>query len=219
MQSFKVITTSNGKMVLFLLAIIVGTIFLIIATSFHFPNSELILAFLALGFGSAWLLVRKYKGKTIQVNLDENGIQRNNEELIFWDTIATYNVDQSSAYFDFFKIKLKNGKTLRISHRKRDARSDGFSAFLIAFRQYRTQYNASLPNPALGIHKGPTFYDSKWAKPYAFLMIAGVGALVVMFWQKKDATAADMGRIVMVCGTAIPFISRIFTTKRKKNFS
>lgn len=130
-------------------------------------------------------------------------------QLLQWEQLASYKIKDDSSEFLTLKIRTHNHKTYRITHRKKFEEKDDFRQFRIDFEEAVAQANLALEKK---IQKHPLLWETKCGKVYGIVLILALLAFTgVLFIVKNPWTAT--GNYLIVLGTSIPLLIRIFKKK------
>lgn len=129
---------------------------------------------------------------------------------INWNEIKSYIIKDDSPIFKTLKIKNKNGKTISIGHRKKNAMKDDFEVFLKSFENKIIILNEK----NYGIIKTPHFYATKQGKWYGyFLIVFLIIYTVVIINNFKFKYFANYLIIVFI---ALPILIQIFSLRIRR---
>jgi hypothetical protein len=139
----------------------------------------------------AMTLAYYFLGRTINVELSENGISTSwtiapffaySDEVITWNDILWWDF-QASRMVDVFSIKTRTGHTLYIRCLDLYSKQRQLSSFIEAFRNKVENLNKQVISNDSKIETAPTIYDKPFGKVFAVLIF-----IVLIFLTYKIKT-------------------------------
>jgi hypothetical protein len=127
------------------------------------------------------------------------------KNCIPWSKLKSYKINNGSHEFETLKIKTFSGKTTNISHRKKFAKKDDFSNFLLAFENQVF----TLRHKGFIISKAPQLWDTLTGKIYGYVLIALMIAFTVVIFT-KDIKPINFINYLIFIGFSIPLLLKIF---------
>ncbi len=128
---------------------------------------------------AAMTLAYNFLGRTINVELSENGVSTTwttapfftyNDEFITWSDILWWNF-QSGRMVDIFSIKTRTGQTLYIRCLDLYARQRQLNSFIEAFRNRVDNINTQTILNDAKIEVAPSIFEKRIGKVFAVLML------------------------------------------------
>ncbi len=140
----------------------------------------------------------------------KNWLKQIHEHQYLWNSIQEY-LFQEEQYFTLFRLKLKDGSTLKLSHDRND--SDDFKMFENDFVSQIENLNNSITD-ANKIKTGKTIYETKLGTISAYLLVIILIALPIIIWLR--GIKYNWGTLLMLYSGGIFFIYSVYFNNRKK---
>ena len=135
--------------------------------------------------------------------------------IIKWNDIQEYKY-RPDQYFDLFKIKLNDGKILKLRHSS-TATNDDFENFILVFETKVQAYNLKATNPPNEIKRGKTVYETKLGFVLAILTGLLLIALLIFIIASPHKQNANLFGLVVAYSGGIFFISQVLLYRKKKS--
>jgi hypothetical protein len=226
MEIFQIRASSLGVYILTLLTIIFVGSAIGIALLPTKGNPPVAIALTIFVFGGAFYATRYTARALTQWTMTETEIQlrwinqfifHNKPDLtINWGDIQEYKY-RTDQYFDLFRIKLNDGKIIKLRHNT-SITNDDFQKFLNAFETRVESYNKKDPDTTNDIKRAKTIYETKLGFILAILTgvcLIAIPILIVILPHKRNSWA---GLIAGYSG-GIFFIAQVLIHRKKKNSS
>lgn len=229
MQTFQLITTSRIHYLLFLLAGIFGSVFLVVALLPRATNQYVFIgAIVGLSVLAYWL-AEKYSRQTVEFSVFQDYLRidwiktplfsNKQNRQISWAEIDTY-VYQTEKDFNLFKLTLKNGEKLKFSISHDFDHQDSFHEFYQSFLgKVDDLQGKKAAGQAFTIKQGKTFYETPVGIGLAFLL-AGLMVFAIIFsLVNQDKRPVKWGKLIACVIACLFFIQLVWTHNKGKKSS
>ena len=227
MENFKIRASSWVIFIVTLLTVIFVGSALGIALFATKGNQPVAIAMAVVVIGSAFYATRFTARAMTEWTITKSEIQlkwldqfifHNRPDLkINWSDIQEYKY-QPDRNFDLFKLKLTDGKVIKLWHNT-STTNDDFQKFVATFEKQVQSYNQKDTDISNGIKRAKTIYETKLGLAlavFAGLCLVGIPILIAVLPHKLRINWAGLG--VGYAG-ALFFILQVFAHRKTKSSS
>jgi hypothetical protein len=227
METFQIRASSWVIYILTLLTVIFGGSALEIALLPTKGNSPIAIAMTVIVIGGAFYATRFTARALTEWTITENEIQlrwlgqfifHNKPDLNFsWSDIQEYKF-QPDRNFDLFKLKLTDGRTIKLWHNT-STTNDDFQKFVSSFEGRVQTYNTKDSDASNDIKRSKTIYETKLGLAlaiFAGLCLVAIPILIAVLPNKSKINWAGFG---LAYAGGLFFIFQVLAYRKKKSSS
>ena len=149
----------------------------------------------------------------LMIGINEKELIVGKRKMLF-EELRSYNLDQSP-YLDIVTLRFKN-RTQKLNNPLKSGTHNDFKKVKKLILKKINRENEIRADWEKIAEKG--FYNSKYAKPYAYFMIAlMVFWIGLMFVKSENFKPSNFGLFLVVLGGLVPMLIRIFGNKTVGN--